>query len=67
MLVKEIIDNEVGRKWEIYKVDNDSYYYKYYEFFQSIGWRFIDQDGGKEQKFYWTKDAIEWEFDIELI
>ena len=66
MLVKTIENKESGRKWEIYKKSDDEYFYKYFEFFRSCGWRLIDQDGGHEQGFYWSKDAIEWEFEIKI-
>ena len=66
MLVRIIEDKESGKKWEIFKKSDDEYFYKYYEFFQSCGWRFIGQDGGHKQGFYWSKDGIEWEFDIKI-
>ena len=59
MLVKTITDDQEGRKWEIYKEeDNKHYRYIYYEFYSQTGWRKITE--GKN----FTKDAIEWEFDI---
>jgi hypothetical protein len=57
MLVKTIIDSELGKKWEIYKADNDKYYYRYYEHFDKIGWKFLSQEGGTY--YYYDKDAIE--------
>lgn len=66
MKIREIIDKESGRKWEIFKKSEDEYFYKYYEFFQSCGWRLIGQDGGHKQGLYWSKDAIEWAFDIKV-
>lgn len=61
MLIKTITDNKTGKKWEIYKEeDNKHYYYVYYEFYSSIGWRKI----AEERNF--TKDAIEWDLDIVL-
>ncbi len=60
MLVKVITDKEEGRKWEIYKKSDDEYFYKYYEFFSSCGWR----QTGKQEGF--TRECIEWEFDINL-
>lgn len=62
MLVKTVIDNENGKKWEINKVDNDRYTVTYSEFFQSIGWKEINI-GPVE---YWSKEAIEYEFDCEV-
>ena len=61
MLIKTIIDNENGKKWEIFKNSDNDYSYKYYEYFNSIGWRFVASDNN------YTKDAIEWEFDIQVV
>lgn len=61
MLVKTIENKENGTKFEIYKNGEDDYSYKYFEFFQSCGWRHT----GKEEVNY-TKDCIEWKFDIEV-
>lgn len=61
MLVKTIIDNNNGMKWEIYKALDNSYSYKYYEYFTSCGWRLTNYGDN------YTKDAIEWEFDIKVI
>lgn len=66
MLAKIIENKEYGKKWEIYKKEENQYYYKYYEFFQSCGWKFIAQDGGEEQGFYLSKESIEYDFDIQL-
>lgn len=61
MLIKTITNKEDGRKWEIYKEeDNKHYHYIYYEFNSQIGWRKI----AEEKNF--TKDAIEWDLDIIL-
>lgn len=60
MLIKTIVDNENGRKWEIIKNGDNLYSVKYYELFQSKGWRLIGADEG------YTKDCIEWEYDIEV-
>lgn len=61
MLIKTITDKTNGKKWEIYKKSNNEYFYKYYEFFKQIGWK----PTGKTSE-YFTKDAIEWEFDIVI-
>lgn len=66
MKVREIIDDENGRRWDIFKKTEDQYFYKYYEFFSSCGWRFVCQDGGHKQGYYWGKNEIEREFDIVL-
>lgn len=60
MLVKTITDTENGRKWEIYKESDGTYSYKYLEFYKSVGWRQISGDFG------YTKDAIEWQFEIKV-
>lgn len=61
MLIKTITDNKAGKKWEIYKEeDNKHYRYIYYEFFSSVGWRKITE----EKNF--TKDAIECVLQINL-
>jgi hypothetical protein len=61
MLIRTIIDESEGRKWEIYKEkDNKHYRYIYYEFYSQIGWRKIT-----EEKNY-TKNAIEWDLDIVI-
>lgn len=67
MLIRTIEDKENGSKWEIYKKNENQYYCKYYEFFQFCGWRFVSQDGGHEQGFYYTKKAIEYDFDIKVV
>lgn len=66
MKIKEIIDSENGKKWEIFKKSDNKYFYKYYEFFQSCGWRFVSQTGGYAQGFYYSKEEIEWAFDIKV-
>ncbi len=63
MKVKTITDEQDGRKREIYKKSENEYYYKYYEFFKSTGWRLIGQSGGHADGYYYTKDAIEWELE----
>lgn len=66
MLIKTICDNENGRKWEIFKKSENSYYYKYYEFFRKIGWR-LTITAGNDRDGYFTKDYIEWDFNISII
>lgn len=65
MLLKTILNSEEDRKWEIYQKAENEYFYKYYEFFQAIGWRFVYQEG-KPNTWYFTKESIEWEFDIAI-
>jgi hypothetical protein len=64
MLVKTIIDSETGKKWEIYVTNEGKYYYKYYEFFDKIGWKFLSQEGGTH--YCYDKDAIEWELSVVI-
>lgn len=61
MLIKTIIDNKNGKKWEIFKDSDNKYSYKYYEFYQTIGWRIIFKEAN------YSKDAIEWEFNIQIV
>lgn len=60
MTVKTITENKIGRKWEIIKNNDNLYSVNYYEFFKDIGWRLTGTDDG------YTKDAVEWEYDVEL-
>lgn len=60
MLIKSLIDNENGTKLEIYKNGENNYGYKHYEFFTNIGWRFMFEENN------YSKDAIEFEFDIKV-
>lgn len=66
MLIRTIENKENGTKWEIYKKEENKYFLKYYEFFQSCGWRFTFQDGGNKQGFYYSKEDIEYDFDIKI-
>jgi len=66
MMIKEIIDKENGKKWEIYRKSENEYFTKYYEYYSSIGWKFLFQDGGHAQGFYYTKEIIECDFDIKI-
>ena len=65
MLVRTIENKENGTKWEIYKKSENEYFAKYYEFYSSIGWKFLFQDGGQKQGFY-SKECIEYDFDIKI-
>lgn len=65
MLVKTIEDKENGKKWEIFKESGNNYFYKYYEYFTQYGWIFVSQEGNSKNGYY-TKNAIEWEFDIVI-
>lgn len=66
MLIKTIENKEIGTKTEIYKKEENKYYTKYFEYFQSCGWRFISQDGGQKQGFYYTKESIEFDYDVKI-
>lgn len=49
-------------KWVITQNENGLYDVEYFEYFKNGGWRSY---GNKETNY--TKEAIEWDFDIELI
>lgn len=66
MLIRTIENKERGSKTEIYMNAENQYFCKYYEFFQSCGWRFLFQDGGDKQEFYYSKESIEYDFDIKI-
>lgn len=61
MIVKTIINEEEGRKWEIIKHEEDRYSYNYYEYFKATGWRLYDMP-----RKYYSKDVIEFEFNLKL-
>lgn len=60
-IAKTIVDNENGRKWEVFTQDEKHYGYKYFEHFQTFGWRFVC-----ETKDSYTKEAIEYELAFEF-
>ena len=60
-IAKTIIDNENGRKWEIYTKDGAHYDYRYFEHFVTYGWRFVFETDDN-----YTKDAIEYELDFSF-
>lgn len=60
MIVKTLLDNELGKRYDIFKQSNGLYGYRYYEFFKSIGWKLY----GEENDF--TKESIEYDFDIKI-
>jgi len=66
MLIRTITDEQEGRKWEIYKKSANEYFYKYYEYFKSCGWRFTAREGD-HIKGYLTKDCVEWKFNILVV
>jgi hypothetical protein len=61
--IKTIINENDGRKWEIYKKSDNEYFYKYYEFFKQLGWHFTGRTGDHIQG-YLSKDCIQYQFDI---
>jgi hypothetical protein len=67
MLIRTIIDNKDGRKWEIYKKSDNEYFYKYYEYFKQCGWRLTGKQTGDYINGYLTKDCIEWQFNIVVV
>lgn len=60
--VAEIHDTENQRRWDIIKKDN-GYIVEYFEFFESSGKWEQYKDPTPET---WSKEAIEFEFDIKL-
>ena len=66
MLIRTILDEQNGRKWEVFKKSDNQYFYKYYEYFKQCGWRYTGRTGD-HIKGYLTKDCIQWEFDISII
>ena len=66
MLVKQIIDNETGRRWDIIKHEENRYSVKYYEFFSSTGWRLTKTDRNFSEPDYYSKDLIEYMFEITV-
>lgn len=66
MLVKTLVDEQNGRKWEIYKKSDNQYFYKYYEFFKQVGWKFTGGEGD-HLNGYLSKDCIQWQFGILVI
>ena len=61
MKVYELIDKENDTKWEIYKVSENTYRLKYYEYYKSIGWRFVFEDDDN-----YSREIIEDEFNIKV-
>lgn len=61
MIVKKIIDNENGKRWDIIKHEENRYSVNYYEYFQATGWRQY-----KMPKEYLTKECVEFEFDCTV-
>jgi hypothetical protein len=61
MIVKTIIDEKVGKKWEIVKHEEDRYSVNYYEYFEKCGWKLF-----KSQTEYYDKDCLEYLFEIKL-
>lgn len=58
-IVKEIIDNKVGKKWQIIEQEKYGYTMKYYERFGDC-WHYLF-----EEKNY-SKEVIKYMFDIEI-
>ena len=61
MKVYELIDKENGTKWEIYKVLENTYRLKYYEYYDSIGWNLVFEDNDN-----YSREIIEDEFNIKV-
>lgn len=62
MLVTQVIDKKNGKRWDVYKKSENEYFYKYYEFFSSCGWRYVGQIGGYRAGYYLSKDCL---FDLQ--
>ncbi len=60
MVVKSIVDQECGKRWDIIKHEPDRYSVNYYEFYHVIGWRLVGTDRDL------SKDCIELEFDCTV-
>ena len=50
-----------GTKWEIVKLAENDYIARYYEFNKESGWKLVC-----EETEHYTKEAIEWEFGVEV-
>ena len=61
MKVYELIDKENGAKWEIYKTSENTYRLKYYEYYDSIGWKLVFEDNDN-----YSRGIIEDEFNIKV-
>lgn len=61
MKVYEVIDKEDNSKWEIYKISENTYKLKYYEYYEVTGWKFVFED-----KDNYSKEIIEDEFNIKV-
>jgi hypothetical protein len=60
MIIKTIINEQFGKKWEITKHEENRYSIKYYEYFKNCGWKsYMPVE-------YCDKDYIEYIFDIKL-
>lgn len=60
----KVIENKLnGQKWEIFKRSENEYFYKYYEFHSSCGWKFMWREGD-HKKGYLTREYIMCQFDI---
>lgn len=59
MVVRSIINNMRGTRWDIIKQDDGTYTTRYSELYAGM-WRLLFEDTG------YTQDGIEEEFDIVL-
>ena len=59
MLIREIENRMNGTKWSIYKNSENNYSAKYSELYAGQ-WKSIFEESG------YTKDGIEFEFDIKI-
>ena len=61
MKVYELIDKENGTKWDRYKVSENTYRLKYYEYYYSIGLNLVFEDNDN-----YSREIIEDEFNIKV-
>ena len=59
MTTYQIINNEIGTRWDIIKQGDDTYTARYYEMCAGE-WRYILEETG------YTKESLEWDFDIKV-
>lgn len=57
--IREIENKAAGTKWEIYKISENEYGYRYLEYI-NFEWQLLFEESG------YAKDGIEFEFDIKI-
>ena len=61
MKIYEALNKEDNNKWEIYKISENIYRLKYYEYYNSIGWKLVFEDNDN-----YSREIIEDEFNIKI-